>query len=107
MSHGTRSKPNRIAGLLAVMLLAGCASATRSDAAAADGSRAVMCSKCETVWVERPDPTDLYLLTYRTEEAMRCPDCVSRVRNFFSTGAFEHTCSSCDGVLMRCTRHVD
>lgn len=85
---------------LLVALLIGCRSAERATA-----EDAVICPKCETVWIEAPDPDDLYVLTYRSEQVTRCPDCSSAVATFFRTGELRHSCASCGGRLVHCTLH--
>lgn len=87
---------------LAVLLVtAGCHS-TSAQRSLRDDSRAVVCSKCKMVWVERYDMNDPYMMTLVSEEVMQCPDCESAVATFFRTGKFEHSCATCGDALWHC-----
>ena len=87
-------------GILLASATSGCAATSRDPA-----EGVVMCPKCETVWIQAPDPQDLYGLTYRAEQATRCPDCHSAVATFFQTGELAHSCDTCGGELVHCTLH--
>ena len=78
------------------LVLAGCRTAgtTAED-------EAVMCAKCQTVWVRRAHTINK-TTTYRNEKSMQCPDCDLAVVNFFKTGKFEHTCKTCGDSMKAC-----
>jgi ribosomal protein S27E len=99
MNMSIRRLPGLVALAALLVPLAGCASPPSS------GKQAVMCPKCEVVWVQRADPSDVYGLTYRSEQAMRCPDCEEAVATFFRTGRFGHACATCGDQLVHCTMH--
>ena len=89
-------------------LVAGCSTpGSKAKTEAGGEEQAVMCSKCETVWVRRPDHMGKNAVVYRREKQMVCPDCQSAVVTFFKTGKLEHTCKSCGGTLDRCTVHQE
>jgi Zn-finger nucleic acid-binding protein len=62
-----------------------------------------VCPKCETVWIERPNMNDPYMMSTVQKRDLACPDCESAVKRFFKTGHLEHYCSSCEGTLWYCT----
>jgi hypothetical protein len=64
----------------------------------------VICTKCETVWVRRPETINKTTI-YRTQKEMVCPDCTSAVAHFFKTGTFGHTCPRCGDNLKACETH--
>src|SRR5687767_10084630 len=83
-------------------LMSGCQSNNTTNGAstaAAPGTQAVTCSKCQITWVRYPITAgggkDHRIIGYRTRKSMECPDCKSAVANFFTTGKFEHTCKIC------------
>lgn len=88
------------------------AGTVRAETAATpdDGEKdqAVMCSKCETVWVRRADRIGSKgPVVYRKEKQMECPDCQSAIVTFFKTGKLEHTCKTCGGALNHCSVHEE
>ena len=85
-------------------LLLGCQTTSGGGQETAS-ARAVICAKCETVWVERIDLNDPYGMTFRPEETTVCPDCESAVATFFKTGKLEHTCRTCGGQIKHCEVH--
>lgn len=94
----------RAASLMAgaVALIAGCASTCpKAGEAASAGDQAVMCGKCQTVWVSTPHAINK-VTVYRKVKTMACPDCESAAANFFKTGRFEHTCKACGDSLTPC-----
>lgn len=90
------------------VLVAGCSTSAPKVASEAGGEdQAVMCSKCQTVWVQRAHHLGKNAVVYRREKQMVCPDCQSAVVTFFKTGKLEHTCKSCGGTLDHCTVHQE
>lgn len=61
---------------------------------------AVMCPKCEAVWVKEKR-TIGKMTVYVSKKKMTCDDCKSAVENFFATGKLEHACKTC-GDLVAC-----
>jgi len=87
-------------------LVAGCSSPGPMTSMEAGGEEeAVICSKCQTVWVQRPHHTGKSAVVYRREKQMVCPDCQSAVVTFFKTGKLGHTCAACGGMLDHCKVH--
>lgn len=72
----------------------------RAEEEGSDKDAALMCAKCETVWVKVPRQVGKTTV-YTSQKKMLCEDCKSAVANFFATGKFEHTCKSC-GSLVEC-----
>ena len=90
-------KTSMTTAILAAMIAAG-PFATRAEDAGTSKGTAVMCPKCETVWVKSQRPTgktDVHVYTKK----MACDDCKSAVANFFATGKFEHTCKTCGDMI--------
>ena len=100
-----------VAGVaLALMVLSGCQSSGQKAETTVAGEDAVMCAKCETVWVRSPTQVGpprgtATPLAYRSSKAMVCEDCESIVGTFFKTGKLEHTCPTCGNALRHCKRH--
>ncbi len=73
------------------------------------GTQAVMCDKCKTVWVRKPEtigsPGRFQTIIYRDSKTMTCPDCQLTADNFWKTGSMKHSCSHCGGTLTHCTQH--
>lgn len=70
----------------------------------------VMCSKCQTVWVNRPVSVGGSsgkggTTVYRKEKAMKCADCENAVVTFFKTGKLQHECKACGSELVHCKAH--
>ena len=92
-------KFKRTMALLFGMLVIGALQSGRADDVVTN-EMAVTCSKCATTWVRHPVQFEKTKV-YRTEKSMNCEECNSLVANFFKTGKFEHTCSTC-GDLKAC-----
>lgn len=101
----SRCHKGKSLGLLTTVLLAGCQFTGKREPPPLREAKAVICPKCETVWVEGLDLNDPYMMTYRPEKVMKCPDCKSAVESFFTTGKLAHTCETCGGDLKHCTKH--
>ncbi|HMP89711.1 MAG TPA: hypothetical protein PJ991_05895 [Kiritimatiellia bacterium] len=72
-----------------------------------ENGQAIMCPKCETVWVKTPRQTGGKRgITYVSKKKMVCEDCKSAAASFFSGGKFEHTCKTC-GDLIHCDEHPE
>ncbi len=67
---------------------------------------AIMCPKCETVWVKKVSRQGRKAETFASAKKMNCEDCKNAVENFITTGEFKHTCKTC-GDLVMCTSHAD
>jgi hypothetical protein len=94
-------KKSVLAGLLAASLaviMSGCSTTGAGKA----GEQAVMCSKCETVWVRDRSVGRGGTAVYRREKKMVCPGCETAVKGFFSTGAMGDACKACGGDLVVC-----
>jgi hypothetical protein len=90
------------AATVAALVLTALAFPARAEdeAAAKTDEAAVMCAKCEAVWVK--DKIQVGKITqYVSRKKMLCDDCKSAVENFFKTGKWEHTCKTC-GDLTAC-----
>jgi len=82
-----------MAGVIALMT--GCSTTChKAGAATCADDQAMMCGKCQAVWVSRPQQINK-VTVYRKVKTMSCPDCDSAAANFFKTGKFEHTCKIC------------
>jgi hypothetical protein len=96
----------RILALAAVLPLVACQT-TQSTSSV---TSAVMCDKCQTVWVKRPETVGPpgkggSYVALRTRGTMTCPDCQSAVVTFFKTGQLKHSCSHCGGTISHCEAH--
>ena len=80
--------------------------AARAEEVAKDEGKAVMCPKCETVWVKTPKQVGGKAWTYVSTKKMKCADCRNAVESFFATGELKHTCSTC-GDLVMCEVHPE
>lgn len=89
-----------IVGAAALALLMG--PAARTEETSDEAATAVMCPKCEVVWVKSAHPTGKTTI-YVSTKKMTCDDCKSAVENFFTTGKFEHSCKHC-GDLVACEK---
>ena len=94
-------------GIFAVassLTLAGCRSDQRAGMEqAGQDEQAVLCAKCETTWVRRPERSGPHDVTvYRTKKSMQCPDCETAVQDFFWTGTLSHSCKTCGDALQHC-----
>ncbi|MCE5277838.1 MAG: hypothetical protein ABFD92_03625 [Planctomycetaceae bacterium] len=65
----------------------------------------VLCDRCKTVWIKRPDTNIKGMITLRPEKVMECPDCKSAAENFFLTGKLQHSCKTCGGTMEQCHTH--
>ncbi|MCX5661028.1 MAG: hypothetical protein NTW19_15170 [Planctomycetota bacterium] len=94
-------------GLAAALLMAGgCQSeGSHHGMSHGDHSNAMMCDKCKTVWIQNPGGDPHKPWTVKSSKGMECPDCKTAAANFFATGKFEHTCSSCGGSMEACEMH--
>lgn len=79
------------------MFLTGCKTATP----AAEGEKAVTCSKCQTTWVYRPYQINKTVV-YSREKTMVCPDCAANAEGYFRTGALAHSCKTCREGMTVC-----
>lgn len=86
------------------MVVGGCASTGEKQAGTTDKDVAVMCPKCETIWVRMPRRSNR-TMTYRSVARMTCPDCESAIKTFFTTGELCHRCNTCGDVLRHCEVH--
>ena len=90
------------------ILIAGCSTVSpKMSSEASNKEQAVMCSKCQTVWVQRGYQNGKNVVAYRQDKQMVCPDCQSAIVTFFKTGKLEHTCKTCGGTLDHCTVHQE
>ena len=92
-----------IASIAALWLGTGCSSVHSPHLAHAKGpgaapGSALMCDRCETTWVLRPEGAGRWV-RYTRQKAMVCPDCESAVETWWKTGEFKHSCSRCKGRL--------
>jgi hypothetical protein len=96
------AKKSVLTGMLAAglaVILSGCSTMGGGKA----DEPAVMCSKCQTVWVSRPHRVGKSWATvYSRQKKMVCSDCESAAKNFFDTGKLEHTCKTCGTNLVAC-----
>ena len=91
-----------VAGV-AALFAAGCQE-THADHAAALPDKAVMCSKCQVVYVQEPVGKGSPV-KYQSSR-MECPDCKAAVASYFATGKLEHTCKTCgNDALQICELH--
>ena len=89
-------------GLFAI----GCQSTGASTASAAAPDKALTCTKCEVTWVKVPtDGGKGRVVGYTSKKTMVCPDCKDAVSNFFATGKFQHTCTTCGDSMEMCETH--
>lgn len=89
-------------GLLATVFAAGCQS---TAPATSSSSKALTCDKCKVTYVRVPDTAKGRVVGYTTRKEMECPDCKSAAANFFSTGKFQHTCTTCGDSMSVCEAH--
>lgn len=73
--------------------------ARAEDKESASGDEAVMCPKCEAVWVKEPR-TQGKITVYVAKKKMLCDDCKSAAANFFTTGKWQHTCKTCGDLVV-------
>jgi hypothetical protein len=90
------------AGTVLAMLGLASGCSTTHGTAEETGKPAVMCGKCETVWVRSPRTINKTTV-YRKHQKMVCHDCDSAVENFFKTGKFSHACKTCGDSLVACS----
>ncbi|HBA84088.1 MAG TPA: hypothetical protein DCZ95_08345 [Verrucomicrobia bacterium] len=93
-------------GVISVMTLLFVSSSTTQGESTAPASdeTAIMCNKCETVWVRHAKKINKTTI-YRREPKRVCPDCESAVETAFKTDKMEHACKSCGGTLVSCNIH--
>ena len=83
------------------LALAGCQSTQRTDKAAK--SNAVMCEKCQTVWVQTERTFGVnYATVYLSEPVKKCDVCEMAAEEYFRTGKMMTNCPGCGGGLERC-----
>ena len=89
------------------MLAAGCASVPSTvQVPVPSQEQAIMCAKCQAVWVKRPHEAGK-VTVYHRQEAMVCPDCRTAAETYFATGRLEHTCRVCgSGELCNVTQEA-
>ncbi len=71
-----------------------------AEEATAEKEVAVMCAKCESVWVKSPRVVGKATI-YVSTKKMACDECKSAIENFFTSGKLEHACGNC-GDLVAC-----
>ena len=76
-----------------------------APAAAAAPAQAIMCPKCQAVWVKDTATVNSHQTTvYVTSKKMMCPECKTAAENFFAGKNAEHTCKIC-GEMKVCDAH--
>lgn len=81
--------------VLGASLLAGCASNAR-PANDATVSAAMMCPKCETVWVRNVTGQGTKVQSFSSEKKMVCPDCDQTARAYLQGDkTVLHNCPMC------------
>ena len=92
-------------GTLVAVVTAGCASGNSGTAARAAGSDAMMCPKCETVWVSRSLSRGSKIQQLTTERKMICPDCDAMARSALTGDGHVmlHNCPTCQVTPQRLT----
>lgn len=58
---------------------------------------AVLCPKCETVWIKAPIGGKAQ--SYTRVGKMVCEDCRTAVENIFAGGKLEHACKTCGDIV--------
>ena len=95
------------AGLLAIVAAA--ITSCQTTSSDQTSGPAVMCDKCQTVWVKRAQNIGTSnkggTTIYRNEKVMQCPDCENAIVTFFKTGELKHRCTHCGGTMTHCTQH--
>jgi hypothetical protein len=94
---------------LTLVIIAGslsCASNSPPQSSLAASDDAVVCTRCQAVWVREPSYGHRgRLLRYQWALRDTCPDCKDAVASFFATGRFQHTCKTCGDTLQICKAH--
>ena len=95
-------------GLIIALVTAAVAYGTnvRAEESSAAADVAIMCPKCETVWVKTPKQVGAKAVTYVSTKKMKCTDCKNAIESFLATGKFSHTCKTC-GDLVMCKMHAE
>ena len=90
-----------------ITLVPSCQSTSTTSSTA--GTDAIMCDKCKTVWVRKPEtigsPGRFQTIVYRDSKTMTCQECQLTADNFWKTGSMKHSCTHCGGSLTHCTQH--
>lgn len=96
-----------IVALMGLTIALGSAARAESENSKPDeADAAIMCPKCETVWVKKVSRPGRNAETYRSAKKMKCEDCKNAVENFIATGEFKHNCKSCGDMVM-CKVHPE
>jgi len=77
----------------------------RAEETNTESDVAIMCPKCETVWVKTPRQVGK-AVTYVSTKKMKCDDCKNAVASFMTSGKLEHTCKTCGDMVM-CKMHAE
>jgi hypothetical protein len=67
-----------------------------------DEKPAVVCGKCQTVWVRTRSVGRGGTATYRRDKKMVCPDCEKAADSYFSSGKLDPACKTCGDGLVVC-----
>jgi hypothetical protein len=67
--------------------------------------KAIMCDKCQTVWIKSPQLNDkgrpaAFQYTYKTGQT--CPDCEKNVQAYLDAGNPPGGCKTCGGTMQIC-----
>jgi len=94
-------KSSLIVALMGLTVALGATVRAESESTKADkADAAIMCPKCETVWVKKISRQGRRAETFVSARQMKCNDCKNAVENFISTGKFAHTCKTCGDLVM-------
>ena len=94
MRSSIRCRTLIMLGIMATPIaLSGCA----SSATSAKSEMALMCPKCETVWVRKPHWTAGFRdRVYISKSEMTCPTCDKMAKSYFEDGkSVLHNCPDC------------
>jgi len=82
--------------VLGAGILTGCASQTQ-PATASDTPRAMMCPKCETVWVAKTTGQGTKVQQFTSEKKMVCPECDQMAQSYLQQDGQRvlHNCPTC------------
>ncbi|HMP89695.1 MAG TPA: hypothetical protein PJ991_05815 [Kiritimatiellia bacterium] len=96
-----------IIALMGLTIAFGATVRAESETTKADeADAAIMCPKCETVWVKTVSRQGRKAETYVSTKKMKCEDCKNAVESFIATGEFKHTCKTCGDMVM-CKVHPE
>ena len=83
-------------GALIGAALVGCASSGKSDESAATPGNAMMCPKCETVWVPQVTAQGTKIQRMVSEKEMNCPECDAMAAAYIQDNKMVlHDCPKC------------